>query len=161
MNVRTAGALALIAAVSVGAVPAHAATKPKPIKGGYSLSLTPDPTQDVDGQLPDADPKGCAKRIPNSWDRHEFTVPAAGTLQVVLDSPDPTGTPNLGPLGDTGTDWDLWILAPDGTGVDASHGATSHEMTTTKFKKKQKVVFEVCNLVGENKATVAYTFTYK
>lgn len=155
MSRRPVVALALLTVAAVGVAPATAATrskpKPKPIKGSYTLTLRPDPTQDVTGQA--TDPQGCAKVVPGSFDDHAFKVPAAGKLTVTLNGPSSPATP-------VGPDWDLWVFDSSGELVDASHGETSHEETTDKFKKATGVVFEVCNLTGDTKGTVSYTFTY-
>ena len=151
MNRRLVTCASLAAVAALGIAPAHAATKkPKPIDKTYSLTLTPDPTGETGG-LPGL-PDGCTGVNPAGQDKHPFTVPAKGTLKVVLDSPDPTGH--------GATDWDLYILDSDGSVLDSSHGPTSHEETFDKFKKKNPLTFEVCNLAGQPTATVHYTFTY-
>lgn len=155
MNRRLSAALAVLAATALTVAPAHAATKkkpkPKPLHGSYTLSLYPDPSQDVTGQA--TDPEGCAKLIPGSFDDRAFKVPAAGTLKVVLEGPSTPSSP-LGP------DWDLWLRDADGSVLDGSHGETSHEELTEKFKKGQPLTFEVCNLTGDQAGKVSWTFTY-
>jgi hypothetical protein len=137
----------MVAALAVA--PAHAGA-PKTVKGTYKVSLVPDPTLEATGQVGD----GCQAVNPASVDNHPFKVPGAGTLHVVLDSPDPTGSGNA--------DWDLWILDSDGTTVlDGSHGASAHEETTDKFKKGQQVTISVCNLLGGSDGTVTYEFKGK
>lgn len=154
MQYRTAAAIALAAAVSVGVVPAHAAVKkPKPITGSYPLTLLPDPTPEATNEVPGHE--GCGV-LPQSQDKHAFAVPAAGTLQVTLTSPDPTGGKQL-----AGLDWDLYILDSTGAILDSSAGATANEATVTKLKKKQGLTFWVCNLIGEPSGKVSYAFTYK
>ena len=152
MSRRPAVALAVLTAAAVSVVPAHAATKPKPkpIKASYTLTLLPDPTPNATNSI---GKEGCGV-IPQSQNKHPFTVPAAGTLKVVLDSPNPTGNSTAS------TDWDLYVLDADGAIMDSSHGGTSHEETTDKLKKKQGVTLWVCNLAGEPSGTVTYTFTY-
>ncbi|MDX6217669.1 MAG: hypothetical protein QOG99_3253 [Frankiales bacterium] len=151
MSRRPVVALALITAAAVSVVPAQAATKrPKPIKGSYTLTLLPDPTPNVTNTIGKS---GCGV-IPQSQNKHPFTVPAAGTLHVVLDSPNPTGNATVS------TDWDLYVLDAEGAILDSSNGGTSHEETSDKLKKKQAVTFWVCNLAGEPNGTVSYTFTY-
>ena len=153
MSRRLAVTLAVVTASAVATTPALAAKpKPKPIKGSYTLTLYPDVTQDATSQA--KAPSGCAKVVPMSFNDHPFTVPAKGTLKVVLDAPSSLPSTPLGP------DWDLWLLDSSGEVVDASHGATSHEETSTKFKKGMPVTFEVCNLTGQTSGTVTYTFTY-
>jgi hypothetical protein len=152
VNRRLTSCAALLAVAALSTAPAHAATKkkakPKPIDKTYTVSLLPDPTLEASGQIGD----GCASLNPASQDKHPFTVPAAGTLKVVLDSADPTGTGN--------TDWDLYVLDSDGSILDSSHGGSSHEETLDKFKKKNPVTIWVCNLIGQPDGTVHYTFTY-
>jgi hypothetical protein len=138
-----------VVAIAMAVVPAHAAA-PKQIKGSYEVTKPPNPTLEATGQAAD----GCdSSPIPSGTDDHAFKVPAAGTLQVVLDSADPTGTNN--------TDWDLYVLDEDREIIDSSHGATSHEETFSKFKKGAPVTIQVCNLAGSPEAKVSYTFTYK
>ena len=152
MSRRPAVALALLTVAAVSVAPAHAAKpKPKPIKGSYTVTLNPDPVQDVTGQV--GTPTGCDKTIPGSFDDHKFMVPGAGKLTVSLNAPSSMPTTPVGP------DWDLWIFDSSGELVDASHGATAHEETTDKLKKATALVFEVCNLTGDTKGTVTYTFT--
>ena len=152
MKRRTAVAAAILTVAALGALPSQAATKakpkPKPIKGSYTLNLTPDPTPNATNA---AGKPGCGV-IPSSQDKHAFKVPAAGTLKVVLDSPDPTGK-GL-------TDWDMYLLDPDGVRT-SSVGGTSHEEIIEPFKVKTPVTFWVCNLAGQPSGTVSYTFTYK
>jgi hypothetical protein len=138
-------------ALLVGALaisPAHAAGA-KVIKGTYKVSLTPDPTAEATGEVSD----GCTALLPSAVDNHALTVPGAGTLEIVLDAPDPAGSP--------ATDWDLWLLDPDGSINGGSNGATSHEELSTRFKKGQKVTIQVCNLAGAPDGTISYTFTPK
>src|SRR4051794_19808634 len=109
-----------VVAVALAVVPAHAAG-PKQIKGSYDVTLPPNPTLEATGVTDD----GCdSSPITAGMDDHPFKVPAAGTLQVVLDSPDPTGTNK--------TDWDLYILDADREIIDSSHAASSHEETFSK-----------------------------
>jgi hypothetical protein len=140
--------LALLVAAGVAALPADAATRKKPIKGSYALTLVPDPT----GEAASVVGEGCVGVNPAGQDRHTFKVPAKGRLAVVLDSPDPTGAGV--------TDWDLYVLDGDDAIVASSHGGTSHEETSMKLKKKQNLTFWVCNLAGQPNGTVRYLFTY-
>jgi len=143
-------AVAVLTVAGLAVVPSQAAVKkkPKPIKGSYALTLPPDPT----GQTAAVTGGGCTGVIPVSQDKHAFTVPARGTLQVVLDSPDPTGAGV--------TDWDLYLLGSDGTVLSQGTSGTSHEEAAAKFKRKEQVTFWVCNLAGQPEGTVSYTFTY-
>ena len=156
MNRRVTVPLALLTVAALGIVPAQAAKpkpKPKPIKGSYSVTLVPDVSPNVVAQT-GATPV-CGTLAP-SMDKHPFTVPAAGTLSVVLDSPDPTkGAYPAGP------DWDLWLLDAAGDTIDGSHGGTAHEQVATKFKKKTPLTILVCNINGEPTGNISYTFTYK
>lgn len=136
-------------AVGLTVVPAHAAKpKPKPITGSYTVTLAPNPTLEATGELGD----GCdTSPLPTGTDDHDFRVPAAGTLSIVLDSKEPTGN----------TDWDLYLLDAQRNIISSSHGATAHEETVAKFKKGEPVIIQVCNLAGAPEGTVAYTFTYR
>ena len=152
MSRRPVVALALLVAAAASTVPAHAAAKkPKPIKGSYTVTLLPDPTPNATNLV---GKDGCGV-LASGQDKHPFTVPAKGTLNVVLDSVNPVPD---NPAG--GTDWDLYVLDSDGAIMDSSTGGTAHETTTDKFKKKSSVTFWVCNLAGAPSGTVSYTFTY-
>lgn len=154
MSRRPVLAVALIAAAAISAAPAHAAKpKPKPITGSYDLTLYPDATVDVVGQVPGSSP--VCGTLPQSMDKHPFTVPAAGKLVVDLVSPDPT--PAASPLH---ADWDLYLLDSSGAVVDSSHSEFATEHTEDKFKKKTPLTLLVCNVTGETTGTVKYSFTY-
>jgi len=161
VNRRLTSCAALLAVAALSAAPAHAATKkkpkPKPIHGSYAVQLVPDPTPNATNE---AGKPGCTGVSPKGVDNHAFKVPAAGTLHVVLDSVDPTGAPGAGPAGNIGTDWDLYLIDTDGSIYDGSHGATSHEEVTDKFKRGQPLTIQVCNLLGQPDAKVTWTFTY-
>ena len=146
-------AVALVATCAVATTPALAAKpKPKPIKGSYSVTLYPDPTPDVSGEA--GKDMNCGPN-PKSTDLHAFTVPAAGTLQVNLENAaGPT------PSGDLLWDWDLFLLDSGGQTIDASISPGGSEAMKTKFKGKQAVQIQVCNLTGTTSGTVSYTFTY-
>jgi hypothetical protein len=143
MNRRLALLVTTLAAAGLAAAPAHAGGKP--IKGSYDVTLLPDPSLQVS--------EVCEALNPSSVDNHELKVPGAGTLAVILDSPDPTGTGN--------TDWDLYVLDADGAVNTSSDGGTSHEEATTKFKRAATVTIQVCNLNGAPNGTVSYVFTPK
>jgi hypothetical protein len=136
--------LALIASTFVVAAlavaPAHAGAQ---VKGSYKVTLTPDPTLQVAA--------ACESVLPSATDNHPLKVPAAGTLSVVLDAPDPAGA----------GDWDLYILDADGSVNSGSDGDSSHEEASAKYKKGQQVTIQVCNLGGAPDGTVSYTFTPK
>lgn len=130
--------------------------KPKPIKATYTVDLPPDPTNDVFLAGDTAEPvNGICGLNTASEHRREVVIPAAGTLSVSLSSPNPL--PAAPPAG---LDWDLYVLDEAGDESSSSNGATSTEQTTDKFKKKSKATIVVCNLNGNTKATVKYTFTY-
>ncbi|MCW2545104.1 MAG: hypothetical protein JWM40_2656 [Frankiales bacterium] len=152
MSRRLTALLALALATGLAVAPADAAVKKKPkpkdIKGSYTLNLMPDPTGEVTGNVKD----GCSGLLASGRDNHPFTVPAAGKLYVHLVSVDPTGHGV--------TDWDLWLVHSDGHFIDQSHDATSDEETTTIFKKKTPITIQVCNLLGQQAATVTYVFKY-
>jgi hypothetical protein len=131
-----------LAVAGLAAAPAHAGGA---IKGSYDVTLTPDPSLEVS--------EVCEAVIPSAVDNHHFKVPGPGTLTVVLDSPDPTGTGS--------TDWDLYILDADGAVNSAADGGTSHEEAAAKFKKAAAVTIQVCNLAGAPNGTVSYVFTPK
>jgi hypothetical protein len=157
MNRRQVLSTLTVAAVVAGigtSTLASAAPKHKVVKGSYSITALPDPT--IEAKFAAGQSSGCDNVVPTAVDKHAFTVPAAGTLDVVLDSPSPARGPD-----DLGTDWDLHILAANGSDVDSSTGSTSHEETITGFKGKTKITIESCNLNGEPNATVNWTFTYK
>lgn len=141
-------ATALLVVAGLGAAPASAVGA-KTIKGSYKVTLTPDPTAEATGLASD----GCSAINPAAIDNHAFTVPGAGTLAVVLDAPDPAGSP--------ASDWDLYLLDPDGSINSSSAGSTSHEEAASKFKKGQKLTIQVCNLAGSPNGTVSYVFTPK
>ena len=137
---------AVVAGVGTSTL-ASAASKHKVVKGSYPVTALPDPT--VEGT--DQAGMQCMNVDPESADLHALTVPAAGALHVVLDSPSVQGK----------TDWDLYILDASGKVLDSSTGPTSHEETFDAFTKKQGITIKSCNLLGEPNATVTWTFTSK
>jgi hypothetical protein len=143
MSRRIALIVTTLAVAGLAAAPAHAGGKV--IKGSYTVTLTPDPTLEAGA--------ACEAVLPTAVDNHPFTVPGPGTLAVVLDSPDPTGTGN--------TDWDLELLDADGAVNTGAEGGTSHEEASAKYKKAQQVTIQVCNLAGAPSGTVTYVFTPK
>ena len=160
MNRRLTSTVALLAVAALTSAPAHAATKkkpkPKPIRGSYAVHLNPDPTTDVFSEAgkpnPTGEPCGLSTASEN---RHAFKIPAAGTLNVVLDSPNP-----LPAAYAVGPDWDLHIMDADGSELDSSTSPQAHEETTDKFKKAQPLTIVACNLTGGTDAKVSYVFTY-
>lgn len=151
MSRRPLVAVALVTMAAMSTVPAYAAkAKPKPVHVTYAVTLLPDPSPNATNTV---GKEGCGV-VPQAQDKHTVKIPAAGKLQVVLDSPNPTGNSTAS------TDWDLYLLDSDGLIIDSSHGGTAHEETVDKFKKKDAVTVWVCNLAGEPSGTVTYTFTY-
>lgn len=143
MQMRRILPVAIVGVLAAGAfVPANAAPK---VAGSYTLNLMPDPTIEVVGQAAEGT---CGGVNPASVDKHTLTVPAAGRLNVVLDSPDPTGSGH--------TDWDLAILDKSGEEIGTSAGASSHEEIDLKLKKKTDIVIVACNLAGQPSAKVTY-----
>jgi hypothetical protein len=142
MTRRLALLVTTLAVAGLAAAPAHAGGA---VKGSYDVTLTPDPTLEASS--------ACQATLPSAVDNHVFTVPGPGTLAVVLDSPDPTGTGN--------TDWDLELLDADGSVNTGSEGGSSHEEAAAKYKKGQQVTIQVCNLAGAPNGTVSYVFTPK
>jgi hypothetical protein len=136
-------AVALMAVFSVA--PAQAA---KPFAGSYKVTLAPDPSPNAFVLIGE---ESCFTVSPFAVDKRNLSVPSAGKLRVTLDSPDPTGQGVA--------DWDLYVLDSDGEILDSSHGATSHEETVTKLKRKTNVTVAVCNLAGAPEGTVTYKLT--
>ena len=145
MSRRLVACAAAVTALGLVVVPAHAAPKKRTITQTYSVTLPPDPTGNVGTD-------GCAGFLPGAQDRHAVTVPAKGTLKVHLSGEDPTGAGLL--------DWDLALLDADGTTRSQSASAGGEEEVFDKFKRKQKVLIQACNLSGLPNATVTWTFTY-
>ena len=144
--------ITVLAVAAIGLMPSYAAVKKAKHpgwKGSYTLTLYPDPTTEVYGQL---SKEGCLGLSPKGKDIRSFTVPAAGKLTMSLISPDPT---NKGL-----TDWDLWLITASGTTVDASHGSTSNEQVIHTFKSKTTFNVQVCNLIGTTSGTVSWVFKY-
>ena len=133
---------------------ASAATKHKVIKGSYNVTAPPDPT--IEASFAAGKDTGCTGVVPTAENKHPLSIPAAGQLHVVLDSPSPARAPD-----GVGTDWDLHILSGNGTEIDSSTTPKSHEETFDSFKGKTNITIDVCNLNGEPNATVTWTFTYK
>lgn len=147
--------LALATLGAAFAVPSEAAKpkpKPKPIKGSYSVRLVPDPTPNATNQVGET---ACNPYVAQTQDSRPFTLPAAGSFQVVLDSVDPTkgGAP-------VGPDWDLYVYDNGGL-LGSATSPYAHEEVIVSVKKKTPVRIVVCNLNGAPDATVNYTFTYK
>ncbi len=145
---------ALVAVVGLSGLPSQAAprSKPKPIKSTYTVNLTPDPTANVFTAAGQA--KLCGVGVPGSQHRQAFKVPAAGTVKLVLDAEDPRpGTPYV-------FDWDMYLLDTRDNALGEGTSSEAHEEIVTTFKKAQSVVFLTCNLNGQPKGTISYTFTY-
>ena len=145
MQIRRVVAVATLAVLAAGAyAPAMAAPK-KPFAGSYQLTLLPDPSPNAFVLAGKAE---CMNINPSAVDKHPLSVPRAGRLNVVLDSPDPTGKGV--------TDWDLYVLDSSGDDLADSSGGTSHEEVDIKFKKAEKITLVACNLAGQPSATVTY-----
>lgn len=139
-----------LAVTAVGVVPSQAAAKKKKpdFKGSYSVTLYPDPTEDVLGLN-----GGCNGKSPMGTDKRPFTVPGAGKLMINLVSPDPTGKGV--------TDWDLYLKNSDDVYVgDGGNGGGSNEILTATFKKKETFELQICNLLGSPSGTVSWVFKY-
>lgn len=151
MNRRATVVVAALACAGVATSPSLAAPKKKPpITGTYKLQLPPDPTANV---LSTAGQGGQCGLNTRAQDKHPFTVPAAGTLKLVIDSQDPKpGTPYV-------FDWDVFLNDAQGE-LGAGNTGEAHDEIVMKFKKKSDVTFLACNLNGLPDATVTYSFTY-
>lgn len=144
MRARSLAAVAVVGVLAAGAyAPAQAAPK---FTGSYSVRLMPDPTPNA---FVEAGMRNCKNVNPQAVDKHALALPRAGRLNVVLDSPDPTGAGV--------TDWDLYVLDKDGEDIGDSHGGTSHEEVDVKLKTKQSVTVVVCNLAGQPQGKVTYS----
>jgi hypothetical protein len=139
-------ATAVAAVAAAGSAVAQPSGRTKTLKGGYSLTLPPDPTMEATGQVG----KHCANVDPASADNHPLTLPGKGTLKVDLASTDPTG--NL--------DWDLYLLDAKGNVVGMSDSPSAQEEINLRAGKG-KVTIRACNLMGQPTATVSYLFKYK
>jgi hypothetical protein len=137
----------VIVATSAGAATHKPKVKYKTLKGGYTLTLPPDPTMEGTGQAG----MECFNIDPKSADNHPLTLPGKGALKIVLDSPDPTKNK---------MDWDLHLLDASGEIIASSNGATAHEEIDMP-NIKGKVTIRSCNLMGEPTANVSYVFTYR
>ena len=151
MNRRLTVAVAALACAGVAASPSLAAPKKKPpIKGSYKLQLPPDPTANVFSTAGRTDQCGANTE---AQDVRDFTIPAAGTLSLAIDSADYSpGTPYV-------FDWDIFLNDAEGE-LAAGNTGEAHDEIVLKFKKKQVVSIKACNLNGLPDATVSYTFTY-
>ena len=154
MNTRLVSPAAVVAVAGLLVVPAGAAKKPKVIRGSYHLTTSPNPGL----ELIQFAKGGCDQTVPVGADNHPFTVPAPGTLHVVLQGNDPTK--GAAPLG-AGFDWDLFILDRDGMEIDSDGNPGAHEETVDSFRTRQPLTIQACNLTGMPDATVTWTFTYK
>jgi hypothetical protein len=133
-------------ATAGGAVAQPSGHKTKVMKGGYDVTLPPDPTMEATG----AAGRECMNIDPASADNHALTLPAKGMLKVGLVSEDPTGK----------TDWDLWLLDAKGNTITGSNGPSATEGINIRAGKG-KVTIRACNLAGQPSASVSYVFTYK
>ena len=145
MTLAIAGTTAVAVATAGGAV-AQPSAKAKVIKGGYEVTLAPDPTMEATG----AAGMECKNIDPASADNHALTLPAKGMLKVDLVSDEPTGK----------TDWDLWLLDAKGNTITGSNGPSATEEINTRAGKG-KVTIRACNLAGQPTASISYVFTYR
>jgi hypothetical protein len=150
MRSRTALSTTLVAALlAAAASPSLAATKPKPkpkpkpIHGSYTATAYPDPTS-----TNPVTSEPCVPTLPTAKFSKPFKVPAAGILHVELANQ---------------LDWSLAVRDADGEDEATSDGGlpTDKEMVDVPLKKKQKILIDACNFLGEDSVTVSYTFTYK
>lgn len=144
MRTRTALASALIGVVAVGsAVPSFAAKpKPKPITQTYTATAYPDPTS----TNPSTN-EICAPTLPTAIFKHEFKIPAAGTLEVALKNK---------------LDWSI-AVREGAESLATSDGGTPEvvESTSVTFKKATTISIDTCNFAGEPNIDVNVVFTYK
>lgn len=149
MRARTVLAAALVTVTAAGAMsPALAAKpkpKPKPIKGSFTATAHPDPTSN-NGTIMTGD-LTCNPTVPTARVTKDFTVPAAGTLEVKANNT---------------LDWTMDLRDASGE-LTASDGGSPNdpEMVVYSFKRKTKVTIGVCNFAGEPTITPTYTFTYR
>lgn len=138
-------ALAVVMAGTV-AVPAQAASKPKPFKGSKPYTdQTPDPT----ASDPRTDTQGCDSLMPTQYP-HEagisVKVPAAGKLKASLDNK---------------LDWAIEIRDSSGRVINAADGEMpdTQESVQAKIKKAGTYVIFPCNLEGEPTVNVSWSYT--
>ena len=141
-------ATAAVAAMAVaGASTALAApAKLKVKKGSYTVTAVPDPTMEATGLAG----MQCFDIDPASVNNHLMKLPGKGTLNIVLDSPDPVHK----------MDWDLHLLDAHGNFIASSDGPTAHEEIDATGVKGT-VTIRSCNLMGEPTANVSWVFTYR
>jgi hypothetical protein len=144
MNSRRVAAAASLLVLAAGAY-APALAAPKAFSGTYTVSLLPDPSPNA---FHTAGKGNCFNINPAAVDKHALSVPRAGKLDVVLDSPDPTGSGK--------TDWDLFVTDSAGETIGEGSGGTSHEETSITFKSAAGITVIVCNLAGQPSGTVTY-----
>ena len=139
--------LAGVAVIGATVSPALANHK-KPITETYTATAaTPDPGNAVTGTLCDGvNPAATGEHL------HEFGVPEAGTLEVILT--------------DYQGDWDLAVRNSKGSNIGESGSggyqpvAGSDEKVKIKMKKAETVTIVSCNWAGSPTATVKLTFTF-
>jgi hypothetical protein len=146
---RTFGATALVLAVA--AVPAHAATKPKPVTKTYAMQLMPVPDPPQGTSCTDTKLEGL------SMHTESLKVKAAGTLAVQVS-------------GFSG-DWDVTVVDGSdntvmevGSGTSTGGGAPSQhgvDTASVKVKRATQFLIRTCNFAGTPQAAGKYTFTYK
>jgi hypothetical protein len=144
-------ALAVVAAGTV-AMPAHAASKPKPFSKTVTFTdATPDPTGGAISA--DADPtmQICDGKLPREAGV-KVTVPGPGKLKLAI--------------SDIQGDWALSLRDSKGTFVngddvnpDPTASTPPAESVTQKIKKAGTYLILPCNLGGTTTATLKYSYT--
>lgn len=154
------GGVAVVGVVAAIATTAPATARPKPpIKDSYTATA-PKPGPDnyatqgdvCDNAIPAEGPTAPLheQTSPLSRHSHEFTAPAAGTLEIKMT--------------DFQADWDLLLEDDKGRNL-ANSGLTqpvdpAEEKIKFKVKKPGGLVIVACNWAGGPTAEVEYTFTY-
>ncbi|HVF19100.1 MAG TPA: hypothetical protein VNA14_02540 [Mycobacteriales bacterium] len=141
-------ALLVTTLVTAGLASPALASHKKPITETYTATAaTPDPGNAVTGTLCDGvNPAATGEHL------HEFAVPEAGTLEVIL-------TNYQG-------DWDLAVRNSKGSMIGGSGSggyqpvAGGDEKVKIKVKKAEKLTIVGCNWAGSPTATVKVTFTF-
>ena len=150
MRVRSVAPLAIVAIVATGSlVPADAATKKKPIKKTYTLTLA---------SMPDASEEtacsGAARLDGVNMDVETIKVTGPGVLTVKVTK--------------FVSDWDMSLyntagsMLTEGAGTSTPNTSTAEQTESLKYKSKKAQTFNlrVCNFIGSPTATVSYTYVY-
>ena len=136
---RTRLVLAVLPVALIGVTAAGSFAAPKPTKGSFDASASPDPTP-VAGEV-------CQGRTPSGRFEVPLKIPAAGKLKVDL-----TGFQG---------DWDLTVEGKGSAILAQSAGfvEATTETVTVKFKKKTDITIVACNFAGGPTAKGSYVFT--